>query len=281
MYKKIIFMSICHNCKHSGHHYKSCKIPIVSYGTVQFRFTPNGKIQYLLICRKNTLGYIDFLRGKYRCDDEYYILCMIKQMTNEEKKNILTYNFNSLWANLWHSTSFTEFDILSDTKEKKYKKNEYYYSYDKFAILKENKVLHNLINQCNKYTQWELPEWGFPKGRRNYNESNYSCAMRETEEETGYNVSDMYPVTTLSPFTETFRGSNYKIYKHVYYIVNILYEDDIEFKKKKFDNGEISQMKWLSYEECLLYIRNYNIEKKQIITDINNILYHSYSPNYY
>ena len=30
------------------------------------------------------------------------------------------------------------------------------------------------------------PEWGFPKGRRNYQENDIDCATREWEEETGY-----------------------------------------------------------------------------------------------
>ena len=32
-------------------------------------------------------------------------------------------------------------------------------------------------------------------------------------------------------------------------------------------------MKWLSYDECMNTIRSYNIEKKNIITSVNNTLH--------
>ena len=44
--------------------------------------------------------------------------------------------------------------------------------------------LEKLINESSK--KWTEPEWGFPKGRRNYQEKDYDCAVREWEEETGY-----------------------------------------------------------------------------------------------
>ena len=44
--------------------------------------------------------------------------------------------------------------------------------------------IESLIN--NSKTNWITPEWGFPKGRRNYMETDNSCAIREFNEETGY-----------------------------------------------------------------------------------------------
>ena len=44
--------------------------------------------------------------------------------------------------------------------------------------------LKSLIDESK--TNWKMPEWGFPKGRRNYQENDISCALREFEEETGY-----------------------------------------------------------------------------------------------
>jgi hypothetical protein len=56
--------SYCNNCGKQGHLYHQCKMPITSIGLITFRIY-NDEIQYLMICRKDTLGYIDFLRGKY------------------------------------------------------------------------------------------------------------------------------------------------------------------------------------------------------------------------
>ena len=65
---------------------------------------------------------------------------------------------------------------------------------------------------------WGEPEWGFPKGRRNYHEKDISCALREFEEETGYKRTDLSIMQNIQPVEEIFTGSNYKSYKHKYFI---------------------------------------------------------------
>jgi hypothetical protein len=39
-----------------------------------------------------------------------------------------------------------------------------------------------------------------------------------------------------------------------------------------FQKSEVSDMKWLTLDECLSTIRPYNLEKIQVIKDINNVL---------
>ena len=54
----------CNNCGKCGHLYHHCKLPITSIGIVVFRV--NNKIpEFLMIRRKDSLGHIDFMRGKY------------------------------------------------------------------------------------------------------------------------------------------------------------------------------------------------------------------------
>jgi hypothetical protein len=50
-----------------------------------------------MIRRKDTLGFIDFMRGKYNIYNKCYILNMLKQMTNAEKALIATKSFTELW----------------------------------------------------------------------------------------------------------------------------------------------------------------------------------------
>jgi hypothetical protein len=97
---------ICNNCGKFGHLFRHCKNPIVSFGCVQFRIY-NGVREYLMIRRKDTIGYIDFIRGKYLLQDEQYIINMFKQMTDLEKRNILEQNFKTLWDNLWKNVQST------------------------------------------------------------------------------------------------------------------------------------------------------------------------------
>ena len=55
--------NFCNNCGKTGHAFHQCKHPITSIGIITFRANTEG-IQYLLIRRKDSLGYVDFMRGK-------------------------------------------------------------------------------------------------------------------------------------------------------------------------------------------------------------------------
>lgn len=77
-------MIYCNNCGKPGHTFHQCKGPITSIGIIAFRIV-DGEYQYLMIRRRDTLGYIDFMRGKYSVSNRPYILNMLKQMTRQEK----------------------------------------------------------------------------------------------------------------------------------------------------------------------------------------------------
>ena len=57
----------CNNCGNYGHVYKSCRHPILSYGILLYtEGDDGGKKQIIMVERKDTLSYIEFLRGKYK-----------------------------------------------------------------------------------------------------------------------------------------------------------------------------------------------------------------------
>ena len=91
-----------------------------------------------------------------------------------------------------------------------------------------------------------MPEWGFPKGKRNYQETDFKCATREFYEETGYSSDDINILINVMPYEEVFIGSNFKTYKHKYYIANFKGDN----KKINFQISEISDMKWFTFEKC-------------------------------
>ena len=103
------------------------------------------------------------------------------------------------------------------------------------------------------------------------NEKDIHCAIREFIEETGYSKYQFDIVKNISPIEEIFFGSNYKSYKHKYYLA--LFNDDINDKSNKIQESEVSQLKWLDLDECLENIRHYNLEKKTIITKIDKCLH--------
>ena len=130
--------------------------------------------------------------------------------------------------------------------------------------------LKTIIEENNLGEQWSEPEWGFPKGRRNYQEKDYETAIREFKEETGYNPKYLKNIQNIVPFEENIIGSNYKCYKHKYYLMFINYEDSL--RQFDYSNSEISSVKWKTYQECVSCIRSYNLEKKKIILNIHQSL---------
>lgn len=368
------FYDTCNNCGKHGHTFKQCKNPITSYGVIMFRIAPNQERQYLMIRRKDTLGYMDFMRGKYSVSNQKYILNMLQQMTVQEKEKLRKYTFDALWSDLWKEeddpgpsnrrserattdavvvktrhpssprdlmhmslTSLSEvvpmlagssaepsptaegvednhgmiqtLNAADDTPTVMggsgniygtYKQEESN-SHEKFNYLATKhiqdvlqhtnlppachelmasedtsswSILHYLIACSEKMNspeeQWREPEWGFPKGRRNFQEKDYECALREMTEETGYPTHLVKNIKNVLPFDEIILGSNYKSYKHKYYLMYIKYEDSLN--TDNYDKSEVSMMQWKSYEECLACIRPYNQEKRRLITHIEQTL---------
>ena len=83
----------CNNCGKQGHMFHRCKKPITSIGIIIFRII-NGERQYLTICRRNSLGYVDFMRGKYPLSNKIYLKNIIYEMTNDEKQSLLKNEFD-------------------------------------------------------------------------------------------------------------------------------------------------------------------------------------------
>jgi 8-oxo-dGTP pyrophosphatase MutT (NUDIX family) len=264
-YMKQNYDHFCNNCGKNGHLFHQCKIPITSFGVIAFRIH-NNRHEFLMIRRKDTLGYIDFMRGKYSIYDKHYIINMMNQMTLQEKENLLTKEFDELWKSVW-----------GDEKLSNQYKTEEIVSKEKFLQLKtgicvknETYSIASMINECSAYGVWTEPEWGFPKGRRNYQEKDYECALREFSEETGYNTRVLKNVHNILPFEEIFTGSNYKSYKHKYYLMYMPYENSNVCTK--FEESEVSEIAWKTYDQCIACIRPYNLEKMKVIRNIYQCL---------
>lgn len=275
----------CNNCGKLGHYYHNCKNPIMSIGVIAHRKN-KGMTEYLMIRRRDTLGYIDFLRGKYSVYNKDYIMNMLKQMTQEEKERLLQSDFNELWRGIWgvdaQMAGQYSKHLSTGTRTKSVLPNQYrneeHISRDKFNALNNGittqhafYTLETLVLESQKYSNWNEPEWGFPKGRRNFQEKDYDCAMREFQEETGYDISKLYPIQNILPYEEIFTGSNYKSYKHKYFITYMNYEDTTV--TNDFEPTEVSKMEWKSFEDCIACIRYYNLEKKKILTNIHTMLH--------
>jgi len=245
---------ICSNCNKEGHIFNNCEYPINSYGLILARKNKDGLMEYIMIRRKHSFGYMDFVKGKYLNQDLVHIKNSIEQMSIQEKEYILKnkHNFRQIWSSV--SNSFQKRDYIDSLK--------------KFENLQKapGGGINEIFKACK--SNWEETEWEFPKGRKMPQESEKQCAIREFQEETGITIYDHEIIDNVEPLVEIFCGSNYYFYKHNYYIA---------FTKSELDNtsnyqkSEVSKVEWKTFEQCLTCIRSYHDDKKMVITRANNI----------
>lgn len=256
----------CNNCGKKGHLYKECQLPIISCGNIIFRLDTEEP-EILMIQRKDSLCYIDFLRGKYDIKNYKYQQILIDKCSNEEKHNLLNKPFKELWRSLWLISG-----IINENEE-------YLKLYNKFTLLKDGiqrsgKLISIEYLVGNSKTNYEMSEWEFPKGRRNLNENDFECARREFQEETSYGTQDYDIINNIYPFSEVFCGENRVRYKYIYYIGQLKNTDKIPQidSKNKEQVNEIKKIEWLTVKDALLIIRDYHHSRRTIINKVNSLL---------
>lgn len=279
----------CSNCNKLGHYFRECREPVTSYGIIAFRIVDNTtavepvvlnnvcnsgfisaidpeKVEFLMIQRKDTLGYIEFMRGKYNINNSDYIQSLFNQMTNSELERIEAIDFETLWNSLW------DYQISRQYKQ------EYDNALEKYNLLKAGGVEDMPVKKLAEYIEtasreWTTPEWGFPKGRRSLRESEISCALREFGEETGLTETQCIIIKNLMPLEENFLGGNRIQYRHRYFLAYCRQNTQVKIdSSNKIMNREISDIKWVSYKDAMELIRPYNIEKRQILSVVNELL---------
>lgn len=289
---------ICINCGKKGHIHKKCRYPIMSYGLICIQFPINinkcmeycsgrrdhkfneikeklklinekfidDKLKYLMIQRRNSLSIIEFIRGKYKLDDIEYLNNTFHLIPNNEKIELQEKSFNEIWNHIWNNSPNNKV-FLSEYEESKKKyeilKNG---THIDFYNLKINVNLESLIknNKCIYNDQ----EWGFPKGRRDLNETDLEAALREFEEETNIKKCHINQMN-IHPFEELFMGSNKVRYKHKYYMGQINKKIKLSISP---NNNEVRDVQWFTAKQSFLKIRDYNFEKRLMIKNIHYLL---------
>ena len=183
-------------------------------------------------------------------------------MSLQEKQRITTLPFETLWNELWGDNSVPLYRSEEVSSSKKFETLK-----GGITVNGEQITLDCLVNKSQ--TTWSEQEWEFPKGRRNYKENDMECALREFEEETGMSRNDIQLIENVIPYEEYFIGSNFKSYKHKFYIA---YTKVSNIDMKNFQKTEVSKMQWMNVDTCLQHIRPYNLEKKTILSNISKML---------
>ena len=177
---------------------------VVSYGIACVRKNPDtGCYEILMIKKRNTYAFVEFVRGLYDPYKNYDLEYMFASMSITEKSMIQTRDFTTLW------------NYCNGTPTKSSERSVFIRSLSKYNTLtnREGDVLRNLIsNTKNATLLWEIP-----KGRSNKKETPLTSAVREFEEETGL-TKDAYKILFDEGTIEyTFIDCGIK-YKYIYYL---------------------------------------------------------------
>lgn len=264
----------CLNCGIYGHTTRVCNFPVTSYGLICFKKI-NNEIKYIMIQKKDTISYIEFIRGKYDINNLNYLKMLFSSMTHKEKRDLDTLDFREIWGNLWSSAS-------NDSKFQR----EYHKSVQKFNRLKAGFTLAKLDGSLqfvdikhliNISSSTSEQEWEFPKGRRKLHESDIDCSIREFCEEVG--LSERIFIHDVNKqYEEIFQGSNNIRYRNIYYIAQFIGDESLI----KFDSSNAQQVKevrdvsWFSYAEVLRNMNRKAPEKVELFKRINSIILKNY-----
>lgn len=242
----------CRNCGLIGHLYRDCLHPITSFGVICYRLTSNKGIEYLMIQRKDSLSFMEFIRGKYDIKQSDYIQVLLSGMTQIERGKLLSTSFDELWSHVWYQPNFSR------------QISEYTNAKAKFETLARGTLATMLKNTSSVFTE---PEWGFPKGRRRIREEDMACAIREFCEETNFTAADIEIIKDISPFEEIFYGTNQVLYRHVYYPAHMLKNecDCLDINPNNVNQArEVRAVRWFTYDEVIAHIRDHNQERKNL-----------------
>jgi hypothetical protein len=321
----------CLNCGKANHIMQQCTDPITSYGLLCFYNTNTNKnipttkhlkgntpgskesvassvslnivsstgpmvpdYKLLMICRKHSIPYIDFLRGKYDVANMRYIFELLSKMTVQEVIQIVD----------WCDFSRLRYDLGLNDSGKPYK-TEYETSALKFNYLLKLGQLHRLILCYNRIyktsyvlkkqpetqlptieqllnepdvkailadtwgEQYKDPEWGLPKGKREHRETDLQCALREFSEETGIEPGYVRIYKNVVPLEESYVGMNNVHYKHIYFIGEL--ENISADMVEQLESGvvgsdyEVSRVRLGSLASVLNWVRSYHMSKKSVI----------------
>jgi 8-oxo-dGTP pyrophosphatase MutT (NUDIX family) len=241
------------------------KIPKLSVGIIVL-FMGEKKTEMLLLQRKNTISYCDFLHGGYKTESE--LKRLLSTMTNKERTLLLIHSFTDLWFDNKYGNILKTIPIHeTHTRSFIIKKNKFE---SNFNLIK--KIIESIpTSSC------EL-SWEPPKGRKNYSETSLDCAIRETSEESGglvinqknilKNISGV-PIRLSTMYT----GSDSEVYLLRYYIAIL----KSKWEAKRTITGlfgdtlsnEMRSYAWVTIEKAISIL---DPHKSKLISKVDKLL---------
>lgn len=227
----------------------NARLPTLSVGIIALCFR-DGVPHFLMINRKDTMAFCDLVRRRYRIANSAQLQCLVDGLTLREKERIATLPHPQLWMEMWNESTIVNHSE-QQTSEGCLR-----------AIREDSTMLRDAL--AKSPTAWSETEWEFPKGRKNCQERDQACALREFEEETGISASQLELISNFIPIEETYTGTNGKAYRHRYYLGIIADPDELDLSR--FQRSEVQEVRWVTLEEGLGLIRPYHGEKRRVLT---------------
>ena len=206
--------------------------------------------EYLLVQRKDSIAFVEFVRGKYDPADLNYIRdALICEMTADEKERLKTQPLHRLWSQVWGSrasacpSAAQRNEIASSTR-----------AYDALCASLPSGIAP-LVESVDKHALERA--WGFPKGRKSGTETDVACAVREFHEECNVDPRHIHVYDNPS-YEEVFEGGNGVLYRHVYFlarIVDMRASPAVHPAPGSVQAQEVGAVDWFSYSEmCTKFI---------------------------
>ena len=257
----------CLNCGLFGHTSRLCNSPTTSYGVICFRLI-DGEIKYLMIQRKDSLCYVEFVRGNYQIGNKKYITKMFERMTKEEHTYLRSNSFDTIWKELWNDSK-KKSNMMKNTKSKFNMLSTGYNILQKDNVpipMSLDIVVDN--SSCLKEQEWE-----FPKGRRKLGEKDHHCALREFCEESNLYYKDVLMTDVSKYYEEVYLSINKVRYRNIFFIGKYTNpsENECHFDEtNSVQTKEVRDVKWLSYDEICDKLQARNKEKYEMFKIVHD-----------
>lgn len=280
----------CVNCGKNGHIFRKCLYPILSYGLIAYYIDKKlNEIFLIMIQSKNTFSYLDFICGKYDiCYDgpsvfnkqnslinvenpsnklvDNKLHYLFSKMTQYELIQLKNYSFEENWENTFSQVFNQNNCGFLNNKNKIFQT-----SLDKYNLLKKGFYNLSLDILIEKYIQNNNNNisWSFPKGRRNYKESDLNTAIREFEEETNINRKFFEIKEHKKIFKENYIGDNLVKYEHRYYLAQLYNKHPLELDPNNIHQKiEVGKLEWVNIKDAKNLIDNFYTNRLEIIDEL-------------
>jgi 8-oxo-dGTP pyrophosphatase MutT (NUDIX family) len=166
--------------------------------------------------------------------------------------------FDYLWKEFWGTKSESPYLIKDKTISRA--------NYDMLKVKGvEGPELDLKYIVSTVKAEYDIEEWGFPKGRKNRTETEKECAIREFKEESGYSDEDFHVIKNIEPLIEEFIGTNGIRYRHIYYIAELISNKSPRNDVTESQKDEIGNVQFMGFTTALECIRDYHIPRKILL----------------